>query len=600
MDNNGSELDACTCHTYNWLGMDPVAQIIKRFGGIRPMARKLTRALGQRVPPTTVQGWAQRGIIPASRQVDVLFAAKAEGLTLGPENFFASESGPCELSDVRNAGHELLTVHEMGAADRMAMEGGTPGIDLMEAAGSGVAQVIMDRFQPCPTVVLCGPGNNGGDGFIIACHLADAGWLVEVALLGEKSALDGDAAIAAQCWRDMSGAVAPLSVAALRGTGLIVDALFGAGLNRAIGGVAREVVEAAAASGQPVVAVDIPSGVDGDSGLVLGVAAAAGLTVTFFRKKPGHLLMPGKALAGEVVVIDIGIPGSVLNCIRSATFENTPELWVNDFPWPDFNAHKYSRGHLVIGGGSEMTGAAQLAARAGLRIGAGLVTIACGPKAVPTYTSSMPAVLTATLERSGDFAAYLEDSRRRAILLGPGYGVDRKTHTHVLTALALGKLVCLDADALTVFVGRSSELFAAIAANSDAGGATVLTPHEGEFARLFPGLSGRGKLARARMAAAESNAIVLIKGSDTVIAAPDGRAVINANAPPDLATGGTGDVLSGLIAGLLAQGVAPFEATSMAVWIHGRAAAEFGPGLIAEDLTDCLPGVLRGLRQGAF
>jgi NAD(P)H-hydrate epimerase len=577
--------------------MDPVAKIIQQFGGIRPMARILTRATGRRVPPTTVQGWAQRGIIPASRQGDVLAAAKAEGLALGPEDFFDAVPGPHPPESAGDGGWELLTLHEMSAADRMAMEGGMPGADLMEAAGRGAAQIIMDRFRPRPVVVLAGPGNNGGDGFVVARHLAEAGWRVRVALLGEEAAFGGDAALNARRWREMSGTIEPLSVGALRGAGIIIDALFGAGLTRALGGVAREVIEAVAASGLTVVAVDMPSGVDGDSGTVLGAAAAAALTVTFFRKKPGHLLLPGKALAGEVVVIDIGIPAAVLDRIRPATLENVPGLWADEFPWPDLNAHKYSRGHLVVGGGAEMTGAARLAARAGLRIGAGLVTIACAPVAVPVYASAMPAVLTTPLERAGDFAAYLDDPRRRAVLLGPGYGVDRKTHAHVLTALALGKLVCLDADALTVFAGRAEELFAAIGANADAGGATILTPHEGEFARLFPELSVLSKLSRARAAAAESNAIVLIKGNDTVIAAPDGRAVINANAPPDLATGGSGDVLAGLIAGLLVQEVAPFTAAAMATWIHGRAAADFGPGLIAEDLPDCLPGVLRGLRR---
>ncbi len=580
--------------------MEPVAKIIQLFGGIRPMARILTGATGRRVPPTTVQGWLQRGIIPAARQGDVLAAAKAEGLALGPADFFAAAPGPRPPGGAGEAGWELLTVQEMGAADRMAMEGGTPGADLMESAGRGAAQAIMERFRPRPVAVLCGPGNNGGDGFVIARHLAEAGWRVGVALLGEEAALGGDAALAARRWRGMSGAVAPLSVGALGGAGIIVDALFGAGLTRPLGGVARKVVEAAAASGQVVVAVDMPSGVDGDSGMVLGAAAAAALTVTFFRKKPGHLLLPGKALAGEVVVIDIGIPSAVLDRIRPATFENAPGRWADDFPWPDATAHKYSRGHLVVGGGAAMTGAARLAARAGLRIGAGLVTIACAPEAMPVYASFMPAILTAPIERAGDFAAYLDDPRRRAVLLGPGYGVDRKTHAHALTALALGKLVCLDADALTVFAGRADELFAAIGANADAGGGTVLTPHEGEFARLFPRISEPGKLARARAAAVESNATVLIKGSDTVIAAPDGRAVINANAPPDLATGGSGDVLAGFIAGLLVQGVAPFEAAAMAAWIHGRAAADFGPGLIAEDLPDRLPGVLRELRRRAF
>ncbi|MDX1485420.1 MAG: NAD(P)H-hydrate dehydratase, partial [Alphaproteobacteria bacterium] len=447
--------------------------------------------------------------------------------------------------------------------------------------------------------VLSGPGNNGGDGFVIARHLAAAGWPVRLALLGEEGRLRGDAALNAGRRRAAGGDIEPPTPDVLDGAGLVVDALFGAGLARALEGAALALIEAVSAAGLPVVAVDMPSGVDGDSGRVLGAAAAARLTVTFFRKKPGHLLLPGKALAGEIEVIDIGIPDAVLADVRPATFENDPVLWAEAFPWPRADAHKYSRGHLVVCGGAEMTGAARLAARAALRIGAGLVTIASAPEAAPVYANFMPAVLTTGLERAGDFAAYLDDARRRAALIGPGYGVDRKTHTHVLTALALGKRLCLDADALTVFAGRAEELFAAIAANAQAGGACILTPHEGEFARLFGAESIQGKLARARAAAAESGAVVLLKGADTVIAAPDGRAVINSGAPPELATGGSGDVLAGLIAGLLVQGVAAFESAAMAAWIHGRAAAAFGPGLIAEDLPDCVPGVLRALREAS-
>ncbi|MCZ6637671.1 MAG: NAD(P)H-hydrate dehydratase [Alphaproteobacteria bacterium] len=491
----------------------------------------------------------------------------------------------------------------MIAADRLTIEGGTPGAVLMEAAGKGIADIILARFPRRPVAVICGPGNNGGDGFVIARYLAAAGWPVRLALLGQESKLQGDAALNARRWRaEMSGAVEPLTTAVLDGAEIIVDALFGAGLARPLDGAARDVVEKAAAMKVAVIAVDMPSGVDGDSGEVAGAAAPAKLTITFFRKKPGHLLMPGKALSGEVRVIDIGISATVLREIRPSAFENGPGIWGDDFPWPGPDAHKYSRGHVVIGGGAEMTGAARLAARAALRIGAGLVTIASQPEAVPIYASYMPGVLTCPLRRASDFAAYLKDPRRRAVLLGPGQGVDRKTHTQVLTALALGKRVCLDADALTVFGQHAQELFAAIADNAGAGGSVVLTPHEGEFRRLFPHLcqtggSGLDKLSRARAAARESGATVLIKGSDTVIAAPDGRALINANAPPDLATGGSGDVLAGLIVGLMAQGLGPLTSAGMAAWVHGAAATGFGPGLIAEDLSDCIPGVLRDLRN---
>lgn len=575
------------------------------------MARTLSRALGHAVPPSTIQGWVERGRIPATRQADVLAAAAAAGIALAPADFFEEESGaarPGRRAPEGDAsagdaafGPELLTVAEMGRADSLAIAGGTAGEVLMEAAGRGVAEAIRARFPEAPAVVLCGPGNNGGDGFVVARHLDRAGWAVRLALLGEEGRLKGDAALNARRWRESGGAIEPLSADALDGAGIIVDALFGAGLARPIEGTVRRAIERAARlaeAGAPLIAVDMPSGVDGNTGAVLGAAAPARLTVTFFRKKPGHLLLPGKALCGEVELVDIGIPARVLSEIDPKAFENGPALWAGAFPWPGADAHKYSRGHLVIGGGAEMTGAARLAARAALRVGAGLVTIASAPEAVPVYSSYMPAVLTHRVTAAADFTAYLEDPRRRAALLGPGYGVDRKTHVHVLTALALGKQVCLDADALTVFAGRAGELFDALKANAGGGGGAVLTPHEGEFARLFPDLRGSDKLTRARAAAAASGATVLIKGSDTVIAEPGGRAAINANAPPTLATGGSGDVLAGLIAGLLVQGVPPFESAAIAAWVHGAAAAAFGPGLIAEDLPDRVPRVLARLAPG--
>ena len=575
------------------------------------MARKLGAATGRRVAPTTVQGWAERGVIPAARQADVLRASAAEGLPLEPVDFFdlSPGEGAAIAGAVRSvpaaapspppgpdAGTALLSVAEMGVADRLAIEGGTAEEKLMEAAGRGTADIVRARFPRGAVAVLCGPGNNGGDGFVIARRLARAGWPVRVGLLGPVAGLKGDAALNARRWAGLRGrgSVEVLSPAVLKDASLVVDALFGAGLSRPLEGPARATIEAVAERGLPTVAVDIPSGVDGDTGEVRGAAAPARVTVTFFRKKPGHLLLPGREFCGEVRVIDIGIPAAVLERIAPATFENGPALWLERFPWARTGDHKYSRGHLIVCGGTAMTGAARLAARAGLRIGAGLVTIASAPEAVPIYAGYMPGVLTTALERRSDLARLLADARRRAVLIGPGYGVGRRTREHVATALALGKRVCLDADALTSFADASDSLFAAAGANREAGGAAVLTPHEGEFARLFPDLGG-SKLARARAAAARSGAVVLLKGPDTVIADPGGRAAINANAPPDLATAGSGDVLAGLIAGLLVQGVAAFEAAAIAAWIHG-AAGGFGPGLIAEDLPERVPAVLRALR----
>jgi NAD(P)H-hydrate epimerase len=294
-------------------------------------------------------------------------------------------------------------------------------------------------------------------------------------------------------------------------------------------------------------------------------------------------------------VIDIGISAGVLDAVRPRTFENGPALWRAAFPVPGASAHKYSRGQAVICGGTEMTGAARLAARAAARVGAGLVTVASAPETIPIYAADRAGILTTPLVARDDLAKYLADPRRRAVLIGPGYGIGKRTREHVQVALALGKALCLDADALTSFADWPPGLFAALAKAAAGGVEAVLTPHEGEFRRLFPDLKDSGRLARARAAARRAGAVVLFKGADTVIAAPDGRAAINANAPPWLATGGSGDVLAGMITGFLAQGVAAFDAAAMATWIHGAAAKKFGPGLVADDLPDLIPGVLRSL-----
>ena len=591
-------------------------RIIGLFGGIRPMARKMSQALGKRLPATTIQGWSDRGAIPSRRQEEVMAAARVCGIALGFADFFdgpsaagaarapgAEEATPGRFAVPTAADAVLLTVAEMARADAATIAAGTPGEVLMEAAGGAVAREIRSRWRPCSSVVLCGPGNNGGDGFVIARLLEEAGWDVMVALLGSADRLKGDAALNARRWK---GEVVPLAPPVLDGRALVVDAIFGAGLARPLAGQALATIEAINGRELPCVGVDTPSGIDGDSGEILGAAPRCALTVTFFRKKPGHLLLPGRLLAGEVVLADIGIAESVLEAIAPKTFENTPSLWRHLLPWPRPEDHKYSRGHVIVGGGAEMTGAARLAAAAALRAGAGLLTIASPPEAVAVYAVSMPGILTVPVDDEQAFAALLADRRKNAVLLGPGTGVNEATRCRVLAALGAGKRMVLDADALTVFADKPGELFAAIAGAIAAN--CVLTPHEGEFARLFPDLGGGpdhggggkagGKLARARQAARISGAVVLLKGADTVIASPDGRAAINANAPAALATGGAGDVLAGLIVGLMAQGMAPFEAASAAAWIHGEAASAFGPGLIAEDLAGLVPGVLARLEEG--
>jgi ADP-dependent NAD(P)H-hydrate dehydratase / NAD(P)H-hydrate epimerase len=478
----------------------------------------------------------------------------------------------------------LLTPQQMGEADRLTIASGIAGSELMENAGRAVVDAIACRWLPRPLVVLCGPGNNGGDGFVAARLLAERGWPIRLALLGERSRLQGDAAAAAARW---PGPIEPLAPAALDGAALAVDAIFGAGLARPVADAAAAVVEALGERAVPVVAVDMPSGVDGESGEVRGIAPRAALTVTFFRKKPGHLLLPGRLRCGEVVVAPIGIADAVLERVAPGTVENDPAWWLPDHPRPRLEDHKYSRGHALVAGGAGMTGAARLAARAAARLGAGLVTVAAPAAAFPIYAAALSGVIVHPVERIEDFHALLEDRRRNAALIGPGAGVGRETREKALAILASGKRAVLDADALTAFADDPQTLFAAIRSP------TVMTPHQGEFARLFE--AAGDKPSRARHAARQSGAVMLLKGADTVVAAPDGRTAINANAPPDLATAGSGDVLAGMVLGLLAQGMEPFAAAAAAVWLHGDAARRIGCGLVAEDLVETLPRALGDL-----
>ena len=476
----------------------------------------------------------------------------------------------------------LFSVAEMYAADAAAAKAGTPGQTLMENAGRAVAQAIVRRWAPRPVSVLCGPGNNGGDGFVAARLLAEAGWPVRLGLLGTRERLKGDAAAMAKRWEHP---VEPLSSTLVDGEPLLVDALFGAGLARPLEGVALELAEASAERDLHCVAVDIPSGIHGETGEALGGAFRAAVTVTFGRRKYGHLLLPGREHAGDVVVADIGIPAAAIDSLALRVHENAPALWRALLPGPAPADHKYSRGHaLVVGGDGAHSGAARLAARAALRVGAGLVTVHAPEDALPVYASQLTAVMIASM---ADLDAALADERRNALLIGPGSGVSPTTRVRALQALRAGKRCVLDADALTAFRNEPRTLFDALTPES------VLTPHEGEYRRLFA--HEGDKLSCARAAAAECGAVVVLKGADSVIAAPDGRAAINANAPPTLATAGSGDVLAGFILGLLAQGMPAFEAAAAGVWLHGAAAAAFGPGLIAEDLAETMPSVLRTL-----
>jgi NAD(P)H-hydrate epimerase len=487
----------------------------------------------------------------------------------------------------------LLTPDEMQACERAAIASGIPGLALMERAGRAVADAVgAIANPPSPVAVLCGPGNNGGDGFVAARLLAGEGYAVRLGLLGRVSDLRGDAARMAERW---TGPVEIAQPALLEGAEVVVDALFGAGLSRPLEGTALALTAAMDGAPARIVAVDVPSGVDGATGAILGAAPRADITVTFFRAKPGHYLMPARARTGRLRVASIGIPDRVLPEEGARTVLNTPALWRDAFPVPGIGAHKYRRGHaIVLSGPPHRTGAARLAALAALRIGAGLVTVASPPEAVPVNAAQLTAVMVEPLDPACGLAASLADPRRNAVLAGPGAGVTPETRQNVMAALASDAAVVLDADALTAFAGEAEPLFDAIRKRR---APVVLTPHEGELARLMPDLAA-DKLSRARAAAARSGAVVVLKGPDTVIAGPQGRAAINGNAPPWLATAGSGDVLAGVVTGLLAQTMPAFEAAAAAVYLHAEAANALGLGLIAEDLAGALPAVLRALGIG--
>jgi hydroxyethylthiazole kinase-like uncharacterized protein yjeF len=487
---------------------------------------------------------------------------------------------------------ELLGVEEMAEADRLTIEAGTAGIVLMENAGRAIFEAARARVAAGRKVlVACGPGNNGGDGFVAARLLRENGFAVTVALAGDAARLKRDARLAFDKWSGEVHRPEPVEPGRF---GLIIDALLGAGLDRPVTGEIASFIDRINASGVPVVSVDLPSGIDGNGGAVMGVAVQAAATVTFFRKKPGHLLYPGRAHCGETAVVDIGIGDSVLATLKPATFENGPGLWRACYPWPQPEGHKYTRGHaLVLSGPATRTGAARLAARAALRAGAGLVTLASPTNALAENAAQLTAIMLREMNGAEDLAELLTDHRLNTVVMGPGLGVGSETRRLAETVLAAGRAVVLDADALTSFAEAPQALFKAI---RSAKAPVVATPHEGEFARLFGSpRAGKSRLERARAAAAASGAVVVFKGADTVIAVPEGKAAINANAPAWLATAGAGDVLSGIIGGLAAQGMPGFEAAAAGVWLHGEAARTFGPGLIAEDIETRLPAVLTAL-----
>lgn len=498
-----------------------------------------------------------------------------------------------DVRDDLDAPVDLLSVAQTRRLDACAVARGVCGYALMEAAGAGLARAALDAAPGARSAaVLCGPGANGGDGFVAARHLAGAGLSVAVHALGPRAALTGDAALAAADW---SGPVAPLADWRPGRESIVIDALFGAGLSRPLGGAALEAVRRMndwRGPGRIAVAADIPSGIDGDSGASLGEAARCDVTVTFERRKPGHLLLPGREACGRVVVVPIGAPAA---CVEEAGGDLRtvgPAGWRPLWRGARVAGHKYDRGHaVVLSGGATRTGAARLAARAALRVGAGLVTLAAPREALGVAAAHLTAIMLTACDDAGGLSVILADTRLNSVALGPAGGVGARMTEMTLAALGSGAAVTLDADGLTSASNRPEALFEAIRTRA---APVTLTPHEGEFRRLFPALDG-SKLVRARAAARISGAVVILKGADSVVAAPDGRAAILDIDAPWLATAGSGDVLTGLVAGLAAQGVPAFEGASAAVWLHATAGRRLGPGLIAEDLAEVLPAILRPL-----
>ncbi len=500
---------------------------------------------------------------------------------------------------------ELLTTAQMARADRLTIESGVPSMSLMEKAAAAIARVtslILQKTSARRVLVLCGPGNNGGDGYVAARLLRSQRFKVRVGALVPPEQLRGDAALAAKSW---TGPVEPAADTQFDGVDLIVDALFGAGLARDLEGDAAALVRRLNAwrrtTRQKVIAVDIPSGIDGTTGAVRGVAVEADETVTFFRLKTGHLLLPGRLHCGRLSCAHIGIRSSVLERIAPDSFVNQPQLWSAALPRPAIGGHKYARGHsVVVSGGASFTGAARLAATAALRAGSGLVTLASPAEALAINAGALTAVMVRESDGAAGLSALLSDARKNTVALGPGLGVGETTRALTETALAPNvtrRAFVLDADALTSFEHDPARLWRAI---RTAPGPVVLTPHAGEFARLFKFPDQENgqplsKLDKARAAARLSGAVVLFKGPDTVVAHPDGRASVMFETSPWLATAGSGDVLTGIIAALLAQGMQPFDAASCGAWMHARAATLFGPGLIADDVIATLPAVWREL-----
>ena len=489
---------------------------------------------------------------------------------------------------------ELLTPKEMGEADHLAASlNGGDSFKLMERAGKAVADIILDDYRHVRKIaVLCGPGNNGGDGYMAAHILKAHGFEPYIFSLAKPRA-GSDAEKAAALWK--GDCLAFDAFSSPEDFDVIIDALYGAGLDRPLDKPLQASLKKINESGVPVIAIDLPSGVFGRTGALNGEAIKATKTVTFFRLKPGHVCYPGRACCGEIRLADIGIPASVLQTIKPENYINFPSLWLKDWPTLDYDTHKYRRGHAVVFSGHQSsTGAARLAAHAAARSGAGLVTILSPEDALAVHAMHLTSIMLDKMGSDTEILAFLENRKVRSVILGPAFGSLERALSitrSILTKSGIFTLV-LDADALTAIAGKSEDIFPLIKKSPVN---VILTPHEGEFQRVFPSVAkmdGLSRIEKAAKAATDCGAVVVYKGADTIIASPEGRLAVNVNGTPYLATAGSGDVLSGIVGGLSAQKMLPFEAACAGVFIHARCAEHFGIGMIAEDIVSAIPLVL--------
>ncbi len=478
----------------------------------------------------------------------------------------------------------LYTNENIKLLDFLAIQSGISENELIKRAGKKIAEKIACEFYNKNIIFLCGKGNNGKDGVVAAKYLILKGFNVSIYLFSNNknkiNIYDFDNNIIPQ--------ISSLTLGVLKKFSLIVDALIGVGKNKVIKGKLAEIIKLVNHTKRKVVSIDVPSGLDCNSGLVDKNTIKSDLTITFEKFKPGHFLLPGREYCGNVVLYSIKIPKKIHRRIKTNVYANNPSLWISSLPTSTYMDYKSKKGHVVmLGGKKDYLGAARLASYSALRAGVGLATIMVNEKHVSLYSKDLfaPMIHPIKSNSSSELLNFYNKTNANTIVIGPGLGEEYDIGKILDVSIARSKNIVLDADALNYFEGKANKLKKII---KNCKNNLVLTPHEGEFKKLF-GDFRMAKIERAKYVSKFLQSVVILKGSDTIIASPDNRISINYNAPPSLATAGSGDVLAGIVGGLLAQGVKSFEAASIAVWIHGHAASLFGKGLIADDLIDLIP-----------